>query len=226
MQVVVVADEKRESIGRKLVQAISNAEGSLASDRQGVVSPSHPWTAALWTEAKYRDNEGSLFGDQIVLVFVGPSQAARDLSDVMPGRFASLGTRCFVQGNRAIILADIPAGIDGTELKDLAEQLDVATRDVRDRAAAAAAASAAGAAGAAAGAAGAAAMTSAGLGATAALAMIPAASVLIPLGLLPGVIYLGARWNRQRLLRSQVNQAQYAYATARFVADELPTMGA
>lgn len=221
MQVVVIADEKRESIGRKLVQAISNAEGPMASDRRGVTSPSHPWTAALWTEAKYRDNEGSLFGNQIVQIFVGPSRAARDLSEVMPERFDTLGTKCFIQGNRAVILADIPSEIDGAGLKDFAEQLHVATEEVRDRAAAAAAAAAAGV-----GAAGAAAMAPPVLGATAALAIAPVGlAVLAPIGFLPGAIYLAARWNRQRLLRAQILEAQYAFAAARFVADELPTMG-
>ncbi len=175
MQVVVVADKKSESIAGRLVHAISTAEEPLATDGTGAV-PSRSWSAAFWTEAKYRDTGSSLLGNE-VLVFIGPSQTATDLADVLPLRFSDLGATCFVQGSRAVILADVPDGFEGAELEELAGQLNVARQDSRE-----------------------------------------------PLVMLPNAGSLALRWQRWKLLRRQVVDAQYRYAISRFVADELPAM--
>lgn len=91
MQVVVVADKKRETVAENLVKAIATAKEPRVGDGPGGTPGSRPWSAEFWTEAKYRDTDAAVLGNKVVVVFVGPSQPAKDLALDLPARCAGLG---------------------------------------------------------------------------------------------------------------------------------------
>lgn len=220
MQVIVVAGEGQESVARKLAYAISKSESVKA--RMGIAEAERadrPFTAAMWTTEHYVDNEASLFGNEIGIVFVGKSGPARDFRDELPPRFASMGTDCHAEGRRAVLWAEVPGGLDLDELRNLGKQLGVATDELVKRIEKMGKAQGAALAGAGLGMAGGIAVPTAAVAAAAAGAVI---MWVQPLLLVPAAaLWVVRRRDRKRLIK-KVNDAQYSYLVTRFIADVLP----
>lgn len=216
MQVIVVAGEGQESVARKLAYAISKAEILTAGTGVGETGKAdRPFTAAMWTTKHYVDNEASLFGNEIGVVFVGKSEPAADFKDELPSRFASMGTNCYAEGLRAVLWAEVPGGLDLDELRSLGKELGVATEELVKRIEKMGKAQGA-------------ALAGAGLGfavPSAAVAAAAAGAVLVwvqPLLLVPAAAFWAMRRRDRKRLLKKVNDAQYSYLVTRFIADVLP----
>ncbi len=186
--ILVVPAAELEKQGRQLAHAISQVDGQKA---------------AMWTAAHYLNNEPQISGSQPV-IFLGPTQPAQDLAEVMPVGFEAKGVSCHVEGHRAVILATLPETQDPQELRAFQGELEGATRAVLDKAAHDVA------------------KPTVAAGAAAALAvMLPLTPTMIVALGLPAAAVWYKRLKDLKAARRRVTQAQYRYGIALFTADHL-----
>lgn len=99
MQFITVAPESLAPLARRLAHALSMHDGH---------------SGTYWSLKHYQDNESSLANQPVI--FMGDSELARSYTDVLPIRFADFGTTCWLEGSKAVLIADAPSKVTVDEL--------------------------------------------------------------------------------------------------------------
>lgn len=74
-------------------------------------------SGTYWSLKHYEDNESSLANQPVI--FLGDSAIARSYTDVLPVRFSDFGTRCWFEGTKAVLIAEVPSRVSVDELARL-----------------------------------------------------------------------------------------------------------
>lgn len=99
MQFITVAPEPLAPLARRLAHALSMHDGH---------------SGTYWSLKHYEDNESSLANQPVI--FLGDSTIARSYRDVLPVRFSDFGTTCWLEGTKAVLIAEVPSRVSVDEL--------------------------------------------------------------------------------------------------------------
>jgi len=114
---IIVANENFEDLGRTLAHSISLQKSHCAS---------------LWTVMHYKNNEATLDGKQAV-IFLGENKVASSYISVLPERFRGYGTRCFYEGAKAVLVAEVPDVVSNDDIDDIRRTVERIIADLHQQ---------------------------------------------------------------------------------------------
>lgn len=193
MQFIIVANDVLAPLGRKLAHALS-------------LQKSH--SGSFWTVKHYKNNEHQLDGKQPVII-LGDNEISRSYVDILPEHFRGFGTKCFYEGAKAVLMAEVPEDVSREDLVSLKRAMEDVQDELRRQAAFAAAVSVTGVAG-----------TAVALSVTPLLRAFPFIRVIF-IDPCPPFFPFSYYWIFDAFTRrKQYHKLQYEYALSRFLKDE------
>jgi len=149
----------------------------------------------------YKNNEATLDGKQAV-IFLGENKVASSYISVLPERFRGYGTRCFYEGAKAVLVAEVPDAVSNDDIDDIRRTVERIIADLHERRASVLGASVNGF------------VCGAALGAAAGVLVWPTVSILVLL------TDLFLRWISAERRKQIYHGIQHEYVLSRFLKDE------